>query len=294
MKNAIPIGVLVVALGLLIPLQRRIDVTSPRDVIGEESLYFSDGETIRRLSMGLQGIVADIYWIRTVQYFGNKVRMAGGSLSRDTSAIRMDLLAPLLRIITALDPEHIPSYRFGAIFLPERDLPAAIELLEAGIRVNPKEWRLYQDLGYIHWQSGQHDRASQYFEQGGEIEGSAWWMRDLAGIMKIKGGSRDVARQIYTQYVESEDQNIRYHAELRIRQLNMLDELDAINELLAHYKQSTGTCPANLRSLAPRLHARGIPLNSELVPIDPHNFPYVLDTETCTVKQNPESNVPRS
>jgi tetratricopeptide (TPR) repeat protein len=173
-------------------------------------------------------------------------------------------------------------------------MPAAIELLEKGIAENPTEWRLYQDIGFIHWQAGDYQKASEYYERGGEIEGAAWWMRDLGGVMKIKGGSREVARKIYSQYLESEDENIRNQATLRLRQLNMLDELDAINSLLILYREQTGSCPSSLRVLAPRLQSMGFTLNDGREPIDPHEFPYVLDSAKCTAKQHDESTVPRS
>ena len=280
-------------LGLLYPLQRWIDSTTTRAVISEETLYFSSGETIKKLSFGLHGLAADIYWIRTVQYFGQKVLSTGKPISANTADIQMDLLAPLLKIVVTLDPGHIRAYRFGAIFLPERDLPAAIELLEMGIQKNPKAWRLYQDLGYIYWQSGDYQKASEYYERGGNIEGAAFWMRDMSGLLKIKGGSRDVARQIYNRYLESEDQSIRNQAKQRLNQLNMLDELDAINALLAKYKAETGSCPQSFRILASRLHALGLTLNQELMPVDPGDFAYDLDSSTCTAKQAIASPVPR-
>ncbi|HWC77671.1 MAG TPA: hypothetical protein VG778_09420 [Blastocatellia bacterium] len=293
MNRVLPL-VLLTGLILLYPLQRWIDSTMPREAVGEEVLYLSSGEQVKRLSLGLHGIVADIYWIRTVQYFGQRLLESGPEISADTSKIKMDLLAPLLKIVVALDPQNTSAYRFGAIFLPERDLPAAIELLETGIRNNPDAWRLYQDIGYIYWQAGDYSKAAEWFERGGELEGSLWWMRDLAGIMKLKGGSRDVARRIYSQYAESEDANIRYQASLRLRQLRMLDDIDAINDVLAKHKAQTGSCPENLRALAARLLAAGLALNSEALPVDPHNFPYQFDPASCTVIQNPASNVPRS
>jgi hypothetical protein len=294
MRRSLPFVLVAVGLGLLYPLQRWIDSETLGEVVGEETLYFASGETIKRMSVGLHGIVADVYWIRVLQYFGGKLQTTGKPLSPDTSKIRMDLLAPLLKIVVTLDPGHIPAYRFGAIFLPERDLSAAIGLLEKGIAENPSEWRLYQDIGFIHWQAGNYPKASEYYERGGEIEGAAWWMRDLGGVMKIKGGSREVARDIYAQYLESEDENIRNQATLRLRQLNMLDELDAINGLLTRYKEETGECPASLRLLAPRLQSMGLTLNGAREPVDPHDFPYVLDPAKCTASQHRESTVPRS
>jgi len=293
MKKRFLPAMMLAGLGLLYPLQLWIDSTSTREVISEETLYFSSGETIRKLSVGLDALVADIYWIRTVQYFGGKLLSSGNRISSDTRKIRMDLLGPLLKIIVSLDPSHIRAYRFGAIFLPERDMPAAIELLEMGIDKNPTEWHLYQDIGYIYWQWGDYQKASEYYERGGEIPGAAFWMQDMAGLLKIKGGSRDVARQIYNRYLESEDQSIRNQATQRLNQLRMLDELDAIDDLLAKYKEGTGTCPQSFRVLASRLHALGLTLNQEMKPVDPDDFPYVLDSSTCTAKQAIESTVPR-
>ena len=293
MKMRWSLALMLVGLGLLYPMQSWIDSATKRQVISEESLYFSSGKKIRKLSFGLHGLVADIYWIRTVQYFGEKLLSTGRPISSNTADIRMDLLAPLLKIVVTLDPGHIRAYRFGAIFLPERDMPAAIELLQMGIEANPKAWRLYQDLGYIYWQSGDYEKASEYYELGGNIDGAAFWMRDMAGLLKIKGGSREIARQIYNQYLESEDQTIRNQAKQRLNQLNMLDELDAINALLAKYKTENGSCPQSLRAVASRLHALGLTLNQELVPVDPDGFPYVLDSSTCAVKQALDSTVPR-
>lgn len=293
MRRAIPILVIIVGLGLIYPLQRWIETTTPREPISEESLYFASGETIKRMSLGLDALVADIYWIRTVQYFGRKLLDSGQPLaSASTQNIRMDLLAPLLKIIVTLDPHHIPAYRFGAIFLPERDFNAAVELLERGVRDNPAEWRLYQDLGYMHWQSGDYEKAAEWYEEGGRIPGAMWWMRDLAGLMKIRGGSRETARAIYSRYLESEDENIRAQAATRLNQLRSLDERDALNSLLDRYRQQTGACPPSLRSLAAVTRSLGFNLNEELIPLDPEGTPYVLNKEKCKAELSPDSKIP--
>jgi tetratricopeptide (TPR) repeat protein len=295
MKRLIPVIVIAIGMASLYPLQRWIDRTTPRELESEEMLYLSSGETIKKMSLGLEGLVADIYWIRTVQYFGRKILEVNedGSVP-DSRNIRMDLLAPLLSIVVTLDPQHLSAYRFGAIFLPERDPRAAIDLLERGIRANPREWRLYQDLGYIYWQSGDYQKAAECYDSGSKVEGSAWWMRDLAGVMRIKGGSREMARAIYEQYYrDSDDPKIRSQAVDRLIQLRALDEIDALNGMLAQVRDRAGSCPASLRGLAPRLQAIGVRLNEEMLPIDPAGFPYLFDNATCTVSLSKDSPVPR-
>src|SRR5919109_2824804 len=63
----------------------------------EEVLYVSSPDSIRRMSLGYRGLAADIYWTRAVQYFGRKQIIKVPQ--------RFDLLDPLLRLTTALDPQ---------------------------------------------------------------------------------------------------------------------------------------------------------------------------------------------
>src|SRR5262249_51717092 len=73
---------------------RRVDRIRTGSTL-QEVLYISSPETLRRVSLGYSGLMADIYWTRAVQYFGSKHHAGGG---------RYDLLAPLLEITTTLDP----------------------------------------------------------------------------------------------------------------------------------------------------------------------------------------------
>jgi tetratricopeptide (TPR) repeat protein len=301
--KAIPITILIAGFCFLYPLQGWIDRTSPRASMGEETLYLS-GNAVKRMSLGLEGLTADVYWIRTVQYFGRKLIDSGKPLSSAASEnISMELLAPLLNVIVTLDPHHLPAYRFGAIFLPERDLEAAVALLEKGIRENPNEWRLYQDLAYIYWQTGNgktgeqqadyYAKAAEWYEKGSKVPGAMWWMRDLAGYMKIEGGSREIAYAIYTNYLNSEDENVRNQANIRLKQLRSLDEMDIINEVLAQYRKATGTCPTDLRPLASVLRAKKLNVNDDRLPLDPDGFNYDVNTETCRAKLQGGSTIPR-
>jgi tetratricopeptide (TPR) repeat protein len=303
MKPAKLISIIIVGLILLYPLQRWIDATAPKQVIGDETLYLSSA-TVKKMSLGFEALAADIYWIRTVQYFGRKLLERNRpALSGASSDIQMDALAPLLDTVVTLDPHYLSAYRFGAIFLPERDLPAAIALLEKGIRENPSQWRLYQDLAYIYWQAGNsataeasadyYAKAAEWYQQGSEVPGAMWWMRDLAGYMKLEGGSRDAARAIYSSYLTSDDENIRAQAVIRLEQLRSIEEREAIDSILSRYKKETGECPTDLRVLASKFRAMKLTLSDDLIPVDPEGFPYVLDRSDCESKLALDSPIPR-
>ena len=115
----------------------------------EEVLYLWDGEHVKRLFPGFESLMADLYWLRTVQYFG-------GHLHFDTER-DFDLLEPLVDITTTLDPRFELAYRYGATFLAEpypngAGRPeAAVALLEKGVRNNPENWRLHWDLGHFRY-----------------------------------------------------------------------------------------------------------------------------------------------
>src|SRR3979411_146882 len=119
-----------------------------KEVTLEEVLYMPSGKSVKRISLGYSSLLADIYWTRAVQYFGDKMNQR---------SMRYDLLYPLLDITTDLDPHLIVTYEFGSLFLsqpppegagqPEK----AVALVEKGIRENPTYWRLYFTLGFIHY-----------------------------------------------------------------------------------------------------------------------------------------------
>jgi tetratricopeptide (TPR) repeat protein len=296
-------SILVLGLSVLYPMQRWIDRTSPRENAAQETLFLS-GATIKKISFGLEALAADVYWIRAVQYFGRKLIDSDKPLSSATTKdVRMDLLAPLLNIVVTLDPQHVPAYRFGAIFLPERDRQAAIDLVEKGIRENPNEWRLYQDLAYIYWQTGNNSaekeqaedyaKAAYWYDQGANVQGAPWWMHDLSGLMNIKGKSRETARAVYSSYLNSDDPNIRAQAVGRLKQIRAFEELDAINALLSEYKQQTGECPPDLRVLALKLRAMKLTVDDDLSPVDPDGFAYAYDPGTCKAEIALKSTVSR-
>jgi len=125
------------------------------------------------------------------------------------------------------------------------------------------------------------------------VPGAMWWMRDLAGYMKIAGGSREAAYAIYASYASSDDENIRNQAIMRLKQLRALDEMDAINELLARFKSQTGQCVSDLRQLAPQWRAMKLTLNDEQRPVDPDGLAYGLKADTCKVELAWDSKIPR-
>ena len=62
---------LAVCLGGSVLLLRRLDQARKGATL-EEVLYISSPKALKRMSLGYDGLLADIYWTRAVQYFGNR------------------------------------------------------------------------------------------------------------------------------------------------------------------------------------------------------------------------------
>src|SRR2546428_10543131 len=93
----------------------------------EEVLYIPSPKAIKRLSLGYDGLLADIYWTRAVQYFGNK---------HNAGAENFNLLAPLLEITTTLDPHFFVAYEYGSNFLAPQPRTAPACLIEPSNSTN--------------------------------------------------------------------------------------------------------------------------------------------------------------
>ena len=289
---------LVVLLGLVqtSALARWLDARRrPEDAFAAYEELYVGPETARRLSLAFNGVAADWYWLRSLQYVGRKVGAYRGEFTLDDMRpLGIRNLGPLLEQTVALDPQFLAAYEFGAVVLPAIDRDAAVSLVERGIRENRGDWRLYQHLGYIHWQAGHFREASEAYEAGASQPGAPAWMHVMAAQMSAQGGSRAVAREMYKRMYEgAADEQVRTLAVTRLAQLESLEERDRIRQALSDFRDRAGRCPADWREVAPQLRAVRLRLDAAGAPLDPSDARYVLDAAACDVSLGPDSKVPK-
>jgi len=251
----------------------------------DESLYLND-KTARRMSLGFNGLAADWYWMRSLQYVGKKLINSTGDISLDDlSGLNMKLLAQLLDTATTLDPEFTEPYEYAAVVLPAIDVQQAIRLTQKGINANPNAWRLYHHLGYIYWRQGQYQLASETYSRGAQIPGAPAWMEAMKAKLLSEGGSRSTAREIYTRmYEQSGDEQVKQMARKHLMRLDSLDQRDGLRKALAAYQARTGKCPESWRELGPIFRAVQIPMDQSGAPLDPSGAPYLLKAGACEVE----------
>jgi len=246
-------------------------------------LWVRSGAAMKRMAVGFETIVADLYWIRAVVYYG-------GQRLRDESARRYDLLHPMLDLVTALDPRFKAAYRFGAIFLTEAypDGPGrpdqAIALLESGLARDGERWEYMHDIGFIYyWWLQDYAKAAAWFERGAKAPGGPPWLAPLAATTLAVGGDRQSSRTMWRQLYEHADSDwIRSSAERRLLQLDVMDAIDELNTAAARYASREGRAARTWQELIKGERLRGIPL-------DPTGTPFVIDPETGRVGLAPDS-----
>ena len=266
-----------------VPLvQHRIDARLGEFRAQEEVLYVSSGEQVRRLAAGLEDLMADVYWLRTVQYYGGQRAYAKDK--------RFDLLRPLVDITVTLDPRLEIAYHYGAVFLAEpRSIgagqpEAAMELLERGRKAMPENWRLAQELGffkffYLHDAQG----ASQVLLEASKIPGAPYWLQSLAADVLARGGERELSRQIWlTMYRQGEEGAIKQNALSNLQRLDALDRIDALKAAVDEFTRRNGRRPRSLEELS----ASGL---TKLAPIDPTGIPFDYDADTGVISISKKS-----
>jgi len=295
MRDLALAAVIVLGFASIFALSRAIDARKPPPdpALEEESLYVN-GNAARRLSLGFDGLMADWYWMRSLQYVGRKIMSVPDNVPiDDLGALNLNLLAPLLDVTTTLDPQFMEAYEYAAVVLPAVNVDDAIRITRKGIAANPEEWRLYHHLGYIYWQRGDFQTASELYGAGALTPGAPLWMQAMKARMAAEGGSRDTAREIYLRMQEgSGDAQIKEMARRRLMQLDSLDQRDTLRKVLAAYKSRSGRCLSFWRDVTPVLQNLRFTVDPTGAPVDPAGFPYRLVKDGCDADLDPRSEVP--
>jgi hypothetical protein len=263
-------------------LQTRIDARTGTAAQEKDELLLSSPSTVRKISLGYDSLLADIYWTRAVQYYGNRV---------GTDHPNFDLLWPLLDIATTLDPKLVVAYRFGAVFLSETGrggagrTDLAIKLVRRGIAANPDQWILGSDLGFLYyWRMRDYPDSAAAYLDASKIPHSPLWLKMMAGRVAQVGGSLQTSRLIWSQLYEStQNREVKKRAEEMLRGIKAQEDETQLNELASEYQMRFGRFPSSLAQLRDAGFLRGIP-------VDPDGFPYTFGPDGKS-QLNPQSSV---
>jgi len=249
-------------------LQQRID--GHRSALHQErdEMVLRSGKLVRAMSLEYAPLMADIYWTRVVQYYGDK------HARHDPN---FELLWPLLDLTTTLDPNLLVAYRFGSTFLSEPSPRGAghpelgIALLERGIQANPDYWRFYEDLGFIYYfELKDYTKASAAFAEGSKHPDSQIWMKIMAAKIAAEGESLSTSIFLWNEvYQTTKDPQVKENARSHLQLLRAEQDCKQLDALADEFQKRTDRRPGRMSEL---VQAGLLPR----LPVDPMGYPYVF------------------
>lgn len=247
---------------LSIPIQKLIDDKRNRFRALDNILYFNSG-TLKKISLGYEELIADIYWLRVLQYFGN-------TKLKDQDP---DKLYKYFDILTDLDPKFVNAYRFGATFIGELppyglgDLESGLLLLDKGRKNNPYDYKLPLEQAFLYYlYTTDYSKAAELFEEAsekpdlGKVRRAS--MKGMAANARLKGGQRGMAKKIWKYIYETNQSEGRKNYALKnLKELDAMDIQDSLTDLYKKYYLEQNRYPKNINELVRSGYLKTLPID---------------------------------
>ena len=242
-KNVVLLAILLLLIIISVPFQIKIDDMRGKFRSVEDSLYLSSS-TLKKISLGYDELLADIYWMRALQYFG----------SSSPEEQNPELLFHYFDIITDLDPQFVNAYRYGGTFLAEPppyglgDTRKGIELFEKGREHNPDNYHLPLEEGFVYYfYPKDYEKAADLFREASEKPGvSPLKKASMKGMAAshAKGGNIELSKKIWEIIYETSPSEGRRDFALRnIEEIDTMAMEDQLTEALREYKTTYKKIP---------------------------------------------------
>lgn len=265
-------------------LERRIQPLQPQLAQARNPrLALPSARAVRALFLNYNGLAADVYWTRAVQYFGRQ------HLAHRNA---YPLLWPLLRICQRLDPDLIAPAEFGSYFLADRpplgagEPHQAVQLLQRAIARHPNHWRLYFDLGFVYGLNLHQRRlAAAAFAAGAKRPGANPVLYTLAAEWYGQAHQDQLALALWRElYRSTANRMLRENARDHILQLETRIAMRQLEAVTAAYAQRYHRPPASWQQV---VRAGLLPA----IPLDPMGNAYLLRPQG-KVGLNPATRLP--
>jgi tetratricopeptide (TPR) repeat protein len=260
------ITLLVVAVALVVAkvaVGRRLSAQAA--VAPYDLRFLPTPQTARWLSLGHPTLVANLYWLRAVQYMGDPKANARG----------WDKLLPVLDLVTELDPKHGYAYQVGGNMLAVSGrVEESNRLLEKGVRNVPDRYILsFHRAVNAFMYEGDYALAGEWFERSARTPGAPLHMREAVAAMYVKGNQAEAAIGFLTHMIEtSEDADSRKALEAQLQQARLERAATPIDAAAQRYREQFGWFPASAAAL---VVAGLLPE----VPQDPYGGSWRIDEE---------------
>ena len=196
--------------------------------INEKILVVADRpEVAKAMALGFDNMVADMMWIRGIQYFG-------GNFSSLKDPEKRSGFINLFDAMTALDSRFVAAWKFGGFVFNEScsSPKKAVEFLLKGAEANPDNWELLFDAGFISFYTLEdHETAKKAFLAACD-RGAPEYVRRLAFEMDFQSGKFLVAWHQYAEHAtQSRERGDTISEEIALAKLDQIYLMEVTKHL---------------------------------------------------------------
>lgn len=187
--------------GFVVFAQTRVDAAR-RDAPpgGGELLYLPNERLMTHFTAGLGGVIADLLWIRCVQYTAAEAK----------GARNFAWLNHMVNTVVRLDPHFTDAYRYGGMFLAalKADDDASLDLLHRGMAMCPFAWELPYEAAMVHLLNRRDRpdsarRAAVYLARAAATGNAPPFVVDIAAQLQGEYNLLDVEERMWRQILAS-------------------------------------------------------------------------------------------
>lgn len=171
-------SVVLVTLALAIHFfQVRLDACFSSRQLKADQEILPKPEILHMVSLGYDQILADIYWLNFIQYFGD---------TKERLKDHYERCYDYLNLVSVLDPHFIQAYWFAAFSVgTEQKRPDLAEkIISGGLSHNQDNWYLPYIAGVNEFINSKDDKkAAKYYKMAAKFPGSPPWLARQAQIL---------------------------------------------------------------------------------------------------------------
>lgn len=238
MKILSRVVIIVLLAAIALNLAYRIDLKKSRHELIGELAYFPSGFMIRTMAIGYHAVLADVVWLRFIQYYGE----------HRLTDVKFELMYQILDILTTLDSRFVYAYTLGSLMLThDAQMPdQALKLLKNGMYANPDEWRYPFMYAFINFIFLKNIPASiAYFRVAAYKPASTDMPKRWLGyLLKAKKHDLQASLAIWIDlYNNTKNPEEKITAEEYIGKIHMQIAIEYMNTGMSRYFSKTGRYP---------------------------------------------------
>ncbi|MFT3914290.1 MAG: ABC transporter permease [Anaeromyxobacteraceae bacterium] len=236
--------------------------------------WLPSGKLLRAVSFGQRLLLADVYWLETVQYVGETVL---------AKAVRWDALYPLGEIVTDLDPRFGYAYQITGSNLAglAHRYPEAERILKKGMRNLPDRWSLYfahATNKFLYEQD--YAEAAKYARLAAQIGKKPHLALLAANLSALVDSDAEYGAAIAfldESLAATDTAELRDELVARRTRIQTFQALSRLERAIAGFRARTGRVPWTLDEL--------VPIELPELPGDPSGGELQYDPSTGRVKR---------